>query len=68
MRGWTGSVPEILVLPTKILVSGLEIVILPHQHFILHVVTGMNGGMNSGGPDSIILHCLLYFSRHKQPI
>ena len=64
MRGWTGSVPEILVFPTEILVSRLEI--LPYEHFIQ--VTGMNGGMNSGGPNSIILHCLLYFSSHKHPI
>ena len=40
-----GSVPEISV-------SGLEI--LPYEHFIPG--TGMNGGMNSGGPDSIVLH------------
>ena len=46
MRGQAGSVPEISV-------SGLEI--LPYEHFI--PVTGMNGGMNSGGPDSIVLHC-----------
>ena len=46
MRGQAGSVPEISV-------SGLEI--LPYEHFIPG--TGMNGGMNSGGPDSIVLHC-----------
>ena len=60
MRGRTGSVPEILVFLTEILVS------VPYEHFI--PVTGMNGGMNSGGLDSIVLHCLLYFSRHKYPI
>ena len=57
MRGRAGSVTEILV-------SGLEI--LPYEHFI--PVTGMNGGMNSGGPDGIVLHCLLYFPYHKHPI
>ena len=31
-------------------------------------VTGMNGGMNSGGPDGIVLHCLLCFPHHKHPI
>ena len=48
-----GSVPEISV-------SGLEI--LPYEHFI--PVTGMN----SGGPDGIVSHCLLYFPHHKRPI
>ena len=24
-------------------------------------------GMNSGGPDGIILHCLLYFPHYKHP-
>ena len=24
--------------------------------------------MNSGGPDGIVLHCLLYFPHHKHPI
>ena len=57
MRGRPGSVPEISV-------SGLEI--LPYEHFI--PVTGMNSGMNSGGPDGIVLHCLLYFPYHKHPI
>ena len=57
MRGRAGSVPEISV-------SGLEI--LPYEHFI--PVTQMNGGTNSGGPDGIVLHCLLYFARHKHPI
>ena len=52
-----GSVPEISV-------SGLEI--LPYEHFI--PVTGMNGGMNSGGPDGTVLHCLLYFPHEKHPI
>ena len=47
----TGSVSEISVFPTLISVSGLEI--LPYEHFI--PVIGMNGGMNSGGPDSIVL-------------
>ena len=46
MRGRAGSVPEISV-------SGLEILL--YEHFIPG--TGMNGGMNSGGPDSIFLHC-----------
>ena len=64
MRGRAGSVPEISVFPTEISVSGLEI--LPYEHFI--PVTGMNGGMNSGGPDGIVLHCLLYFPHHKHPI
>ena len=50
MRGRAGSVPEILVFPTEILVSWLEI--LPYEHFI--PVSGLNGGMNSGGLDSII--------------
>ena len=59
-----GSVPEISVFPTEISVSGLEI--LPYEHFI--PVTGMNGGMNSGGPDGIVLHCLLCFPHHKHPI
>ena len=47
----TGSVSEISVFPTLTSVSGLEI--LPYEHFI--PVIGMNGGMNSGGPDSIVL-------------
>ena len=47
MRGRAGSVPEISV-------SGLEI--LPYEHII--PVTGMNGGMNSGGPDGIVLRAL----------
>ena len=47
MRGRAGSVPEISV-------SGLEI--LPNEHFIM--VTRMNGWMNSGGPDGIVLYCL----------
>ena len=59
-----GPVSEISVFPTEISVSGLEI--LPYEHFI--PVTGMNGGMNSGGPDGIVLHCLLYFPHHKHPI
>ena len=59
---WRG--PEISVFPTEISVSGLEI--LPYEHFI--PVTGMNGGMNSGGPDGIVLQCLLYFPHHKHPI
>ena len=56
MRGRAGS-----VFPTEISVSGLEI--LPYEHFI--PVTGMNGGMNSGGPDGIVLHCLLHFPHHN---
>ena len=48
------------VFPTEISVGGLEI--LPYEHFI--PVTGMN----SGGPDGIVSHCLLYFSHHKRPI
>ena len=59
-----GSVPEISVFPTEISVSGLKI--LPYEHFI--PVTGMSGRMNSGGPDGIVLHCLLYFPHHKHPI
>ena len=58
MRGRAGSVPKISVFATEISVSGLEI--LPYEHFIL--VTGMNGGMNTDGPDSIAFQCLLYFS------
>ena len=57
MRGRAGSVPEISV-------SGLEI--LPYEHFIPG--TGMNGAMNSRGPDGIVFHCLLYFTHHKLPI
>ena len=64
MGGRAGSVAEISVFPTKISVSELEI--LPYEHFI--PVTGMNGGMNSGGPDGIVLHWLLYFPHHKHPI
>ena len=51
MRGRAGSVPEISV-------SGLEI--LPYEHFI--PVTGMNGGMNSGGPDGIVC-CIFHVIR-----
>ena len=53
-----GSVPEISV--------GLEI--LPYEHF--SPVTAMKGGSrNSSGPDSIVLHFLLYqFHNHKHPI
>ena len=57
MRGRAGSVPEI-----SVSVLG----ILPYEHFV--PVAGMNGGMNSGGPDGIVLHCLLCFSRRKHPI
>ena len=56
MGGRAGSVAEIAVFLTEISVSGLEI--LPYEHFI--PVTGLNGGMNSGGPVGIVLHCLLY--------
>ena len=51
MGGRAGSVAEISV-------SGLEI--LPYEHFI--PVTGMNGGMNSGGPDgtSCITCCIFH--------
>ena len=59
-----GPVSEISLFPTEISESGLEI--LPYEHFI--PVTGMNGGMNSGGPDGIILHALLYFPHHKHLI
>ena len=45
---------------------GKRLEILPYEHFI--PVTGMNGGMNSGGPDGIVLHWLLYFLHHKHPI
>ena len=48
MRGGAGSVPEILV-------SGLEI--LPYEPSYRD-----ESGMDSGGPDGIVLHCLLYFS------
>ena len=48
----------------RLSVSGLEI--LPYGHFI--PVTGMNGGMNSGGPEGIVLDCLLYFPHHKHSI
>ena len=50
MRERAGSVPEISVFPTEISVSGLEI--LPYEHFT--PVTGMNGGMNSGGSDDAL--------------
>ena len=52
-RGRAGSVPEILV-------SRREI--LPYEHF------SPVSGMNSGGPDDIVLHCLLYFPHPKHPI
>ena len=32
---------------------------MPYEHFT--PVTEMNGEMNSGGPDGIVLHCVLYF-------
>ena len=54
-RGPLGRGPAFSKTP----VSGLE-------HFIM--VTRMNGGMNSGGPDGIVLYCLLYFPHHKHPI
>ena len=63
MRGRAGSVPEISVFPTEISVRGLEL--LPYNHFV--PVTGMNGGMNSGRPDGIVLHYLLYFTHHSIP-
>ena len=50
MRGRVDLVPEISV-------SGLEILL--YEHF--SPVTGMN----SGGPDGIVLHCLLYFPYHN---
>ena len=59
MRGRARSVPEISV-SGLISVNGLEN--LPYEHFI--PVTGMN----SGGPDGIVLHCLLSFPHHKHPI
>ena len=52
MRGRAGSLPEISVCPTDI--SDIWLKILPYEHFI--PVTGMNGEMNSGGPDGIVLH------------
>ena len=61
MRGRAGSFPETSV-------SGLEM--LPYEHF--SPVTGMNGRMNgrmnSGGSDDIVLHSMLYFTHHKHPI
>ena len=58
MRGWTGSVPEILVFPTEILISGLEI--LSYEH--LSAVTGMN----SSNEFCVVLLCSRHF--HKHPI
>ena len=43
----------------EISVSGLKI--LPYEHF--SPVTGMN----SGGPDGVVLHCLLCFPHEKHP-
>ena len=63
MRGPAGSLPEISVFPTEISVNGLKI--LPYEHFI--PVTRMNGEMNSGSPDGIVLHCLLYFPHISIP-
>ena len=41
-------------------ISVSRIGILPHEHFI--PLTADESGMNySGGPDGIVLHCLLYF-------
>ena len=60
MRGQTGSVPEILVFPTEILVSGLEI--LPYEH--LSAVTGMN----SSNEFCVVLLCPRHFPHHKHPI
>ena len=57
MRRRAGSVPEISLFPTDISVSGLEI--LPYEHFI--PVTGMNGGMNSGGPNGVLsIACCIF--------
>ena len=59
-RGRAGSAIESAVFATEISVSGPEI--LPYEHF--SPVTKMN----SGGPDGIILHYLLYFPLRKHPI
>ena len=53
--GWLGSI-----------VLGKQVEILSYEHFIS--VTKMNGGMNSGGLNGIVLHFLHYFSHHKYPI
>ena len=53
MRGRAGLVPEISV-------SGLEILL--YEHF--SPITGLN----FGGPNGIVLHCLLYFPHNKHPI
>ena len=51
-------VSENSVFPTEISVSRLGI--LPYEHFI--PLTADESGMNySGGPDGIVLYCLLYF-------
>ena len=63
MGGQAGSVPEISAFPSKISVSGLKT--LSYENFI--PVTGMNIGMNSGGPDGIVLHFLLYFPHQNTP-
>ena len=59
-RGRADSAIEFAVFATEISVSGPEI--LPYEHF--SPVTKMN----SGGPDGIILHYLLYFPLRKHPI
>ena len=53
--GWLGSI-----------VLGKRVEILPYEHFIS--VTKMNGGMNSGGLNGIVLHFLRYFPHDKYPI
>ena len=65
MKGRAGSIPEISVFPTEISVSWFEV--LPYKLFI-HPRHQDESGMNSGGLDGIVLHCLLYFRYHKHPI
>ena len=54
MRGRSGLFPEILVFPTRFLVSGLKF--LSFDHF--SPVTGINSTVLDG----LVLHCLLYFN------
>ena len=64
MRGLASSVSKISVFPTEISVSGLGIFAI----WILQPEYWDDSGMNSGRPDGIVLHCLLYFPHHKHPI
>ena len=43
-----------------------RLAILPHENF--SPVTGINAGLIPGGPDGIVLHCLLYTPHHEHPI